>query len=93
MASALIKYLRLKRYQYEVTFSLYMLTPTEKIVFNTILFLSLSMLILAVSLYLPHHIGEVASKAWFYYSGDEALVQQQQVMGAAAAAAAGRVEL
>lgn len=51
------------------------------------------MLILAVSLYLPHHIGEVASKAWFYYSGDEALVQQQQVMGAAAAAAAGRVEL
>ena len=31
----LLHFLRLKRYQYEVTFSLYMLTPTEKIIFST----------------------------------------------------------
>ena len=34
-ASDLIRWLQRKRYQYEVTFSLYMLTPTEKIIFST----------------------------------------------------------
>lgn len=32
--SSVIGWLRLKKYQYEVTFSLYMLTPTEKLVFS-----------------------------------------------------------
>lgn len=31
----LVKWLQKKNYQYEVTFSLYMLTPTEKFVFST----------------------------------------------------------
>lgn len=30
-----VKWLQKKNYQYEVTFSLYMLTPTEKFVFST----------------------------------------------------------
>lgn len=34
-ASSLIQWLQRKRYQYEVTFSLYMLTPTEKFIFST----------------------------------------------------------
>lgn len=34
-ASDLIRWLQRKRYQYEVTFSLYMLTPTEKFIFST----------------------------------------------------------
>lgn len=34
MASSILKLLQRKRYQYEVTFSLYMLTPTEKIIFS-----------------------------------------------------------
>lgn len=34
-ASKLIRWLQRKRYQYEVTFSLYMLTPTEKFIFST----------------------------------------------------------
>ncbi|KAG8532063.1 uncharacterized protein KY384_003700 [Bacidia gigantensis] len=33
-ASDLFKWLQRKKYQYEVTFSLYMLTPTEKFVFS-----------------------------------------------------------
>ena len=33
--SALIKFLQRKRYQYEVTYSLYMLTPVEKFIFST----------------------------------------------------------
>ena len=34
-ASNLIRWLQRKRYQYEVTFSLYMLTPMEKFIFST----------------------------------------------------------
>lgn len=37
--SSLIRWLQLKKYQYEVTFSLYMLTSTEKFIFSTTPFL------------------------------------------------------
>lgn len=30
-----IRWIRLKIYQYEVTFAIYMLTPTEKFIFST----------------------------------------------------------
>jgi len=33
--ATLLRWLQRKRYQYEVTFSLYMLTPTEKFIFST----------------------------------------------------------
>ncbi|KAF8457164.1 hypothetical protein BGX38DRAFT_1086409 [Terfezia claveryi] len=68
--SSLIKLLQRKRYQYEVTYSLYMLTPMEKFIFNTFLFAFLSMLILAASLYLPQHVATITSRAWFYLVGD-----------------------
>ena len=29
------------------------------------------MIIIAASLYLPQHITTVASRAWFYYAGDD----------------------
>lgn len=130
-ASDLIRWLQRKRYQYEVTFSLYMLTPTEKFIFSTsslvghgvhfreagqgmgvfmklpvafstaglsallcdlppylhffiavqrcanvlavdtFLLLFISMIIVAASLYLPEHVMKMASRAWFYYAGDE----------------------
>ncbi|KAF8427321.1 hypothetical protein EV426DRAFT_556452 [Tirmania nivea] len=69
-SSSLIKLLQRKRYQYEVTYSLYMLTPMEKFIFNTFLFAFLSMLILAASLYLPQHVATITSRAWFYLVGD-----------------------
>ena len=31
------------------------------------------MIIIAGSLYLPQHITEIASRAWFYYAGDEGM--------------------
>ena len=40
---------------------------------DSFLFLFLSMIIIAASLYLPQHITNVASRAWFYYAGDEAV--------------------
>ena len=131
-ASDLVRWLQRKRYQYEVTFSLYMLTPTEKFIFSTFdsladqsafssanqphetifslllllfptarfvkppsimpraqlfdialklalmfpsadtfLVLFISMIIVAASLYLPEHVMKMASRAWFYYAGDE----------------------
>ncbi|MCJ1307559.1 hypothetical protein MMC25_001206 [Agyrium rufum] len=71
MLASLYRWLQRKRYQYEVTFSLYMLSPTEKFIFNSFLFLFLSMIIIAVSLYLPEHISFIARRAWFYWAGEE----------------------
>ena len=34
-SSSVLKWMQRKRYQYEVTFSLYMMTPTEKFIFST----------------------------------------------------------
>lgn len=106
--SALLRWFQRKRYQYEVTFSLYMLTSTEKFIFSTsypspprlitagplcssthlvtrghskgkaltqttdsVLFLLLSLLIIAASLYLPEHLSIIASRIFYYYSGNE----------------------
>ncbi|KAI9822272.1 MAG: hypothetical protein M1832_003095 [Thelocarpon impressellum] len=70
-ATSILHWLRRKRYQYEVTFSLYMLTPAEKFIFNSFLFLFLSMIVIAASLYFPQHVTKVLSRAWFYYAGEE----------------------
>ena len=40
--SKMSNYVRLRYYQYEVTFGLYMLTPREKLILNTILLTILS---------------------------------------------------
>ncbi|KAF2711124.1 hypothetical protein K504DRAFT_466148 [Pleomassaria siparia CBS 279.74] len=69
--SSFLRWLQRKRYQYEVTFSLYMLTSTEKIIFNSVLFLILSLFIIAASLYLPEHIFIVTKRMFYYFSGDE----------------------
>ncbi|KAF2810583.1 uncharacterized protein BDZ99DRAFT_386242 [Mytilinidion resinicola] len=69
--SSLLRWLQRKRYQYEVTFSLYMLTPTEKFIFNSFLFLFLSMIIIAASLYLPEHLSLLARRAFYYWGGDD----------------------
>lgn len=34
--TSLVRWVRLKIYQYEVTFAIYMLTPTEKFIFSTL---------------------------------------------------------
>ncbi|KAH6845998.1 hypothetical protein B0T12DRAFT_457069 [Alternaria alternata] len=68
--SALLRWFQRKRYQYEVTFSLYMLTSTEKFIFNSVLFLLLSLLIIAASLYLPEHLTIIANRMSYYLSGN-----------------------
>ncbi|ETI23236.1 hypothetical protein G647_05034 [Cladophialophora carrionii CBS 160.54] len=66
------QWLQLKKYQYEVTFSLYMLTPTEKFIFNFILFLLVSLLVTAATLYLPSHIGVIYNRMSYYVHGEYA---------------------
>jgi hypothetical protein len=34
--TSFVRWVRLKIYQYEVTFAIYMLTPTEKFIFSTL---------------------------------------------------------
>ncbi|KAI9789885.1 MAG: hypothetical protein M1835_001352 [Candelina submexicana] len=83
--SALLRWFQRKRYQYEYHPSLLSLLSTllplapppfpylTMLILTTdsVLFLILSMIIIAASLYLPEHIATIANRAWFYYAGDE----------------------
>ena len=42
-------------------------------VVDSFLFLFFSMIIIAMTLYLPQHITFLTNRAWFYYNGDEKL--------------------
>jgi len=66
------KWLRLKQYQIEVTFGVYMFTPVEKSVFWSVVFLFSSLTLLACVLYLPQHIVFISNRAWFYIGGHHA---------------------
>ncbi|KAF9881181.1 hypothetical protein CkaCkLH20_01331 [Colletotrichum karsti] len=82
---AFSKWLHLKQYQIEVTFSVYIFTPLEKFIFYTFLFLLSSLTIIATVLYLPQHIAFIANRAWFYMHGDpiDAVVAAVEVTKAA----------
>jgi len=69
------KWLQLKIYQIEVTLSVYIFTPAEKAIFWSIVFLLFSLTFIAIILYLPQHVRFIASRAYFYLSGDASSVQ------------------
>ncbi|EMF15852.1 uncharacterized protein SEPMUDRAFT_81033 [Sphaerulina musiva SO2202] len=83
-----VKWLQKKNYQYEVTFSLYMLTPTEKFVFNSILFLTFSLLLIASVIYLPNHIMTMSRRTYYYFAGDAALMATSRTLYGTATRAA-----
>lgn len=57
---------------------------------DTLALLFISMIILAVSLYLPGHISTMVRRGWFYWAGDETVGRNAGVdVGAGAGAAAG----
>ena len=86
MLSSFIRWLQIKKYQYEVTFSLYMLTSTEKVVFSrpiplqsdfrltfnadTIILILVSFLATAAFYYLPNHLAVVSNRLWYYINGE-----------------------
>ncbi|KAF3931391.1 hypothetical protein ABW19_dt0200871 [Dactylella cylindrospora] len=73
-------FVRRKVYQFEVTFTSYMLTSTEKFVFNTFIFLFLGFLTAAITLYLPQHVQTIARRAYFYVVGDESVIREEDVL-------------
>ncbi|CAJ2508023.1 Uu.00g092090.m01.CDS01 [Anthostomella pinea] len=65
------RWLSLKQYQIEVTFGVYMFTPTEKFIFWSVVFLLFSLTTIAVILYLPQHLLFILNRGWFYVSGGD----------------------
>lgn len=51
--SSLIDHTKIAYYQYEVTFPLYVMSPGEKLAFNSFMLMFLSLLIFTVVTYLP----------------------------------------
>ncbi|KAI1404544.1 hypothetical protein F4819DRAFT_109964 [Hypoxylon fuscum] len=75
------RWLRLKQYQIEVTFGVYMFTPTEKFAFWSVVFLLCSLLVIATVLYLPQHLMFIIHRAWFYVNGGDSGVASNVVAG------------
>ncbi|KZZ90000.1 hypothetical protein AAL_07508 [Moelleriella libera RCEF 2490] len=64
------RWLRQKQYTFEVTFALNMFRSWEKSIIYSVLFLLISMTLIAAILYLPHHITVLAGRAWYYIKGE-----------------------
>ncbi|KAG5998394.1 hypothetical protein E4U43_002424 [Claviceps pusilla] len=64
------RWLRQKQYTFEVTFALNMFRSWEKSVIYSVLFLLISMTLIAAILYLPHHVTILAGRAWYYIQGE-----------------------
>ncbi|KAI1776034.1 hypothetical protein F4818DRAFT_367820 [Hypoxylon cercidicola] len=75
------RWLRLKKYQIEVTFAVYMFTPTEKFIFWSVVFLLYGLLAIATILYLPQHILFIINRAWFYVNGGDSGLASNLVAG------------
>ncbi|KAL1970302.1 hypothetical protein VTN77DRAFT_5462 [Rasamsonia byssochlamydoides] len=70
IVTSFVRWVRLKNYQYEVTFALYMLTPTEKLIFNSIVLSLLFMFFAAAYIYLPDHVATIYGRIHYYLAGD-----------------------
>jgi hypothetical protein len=68
-AGHLIKRARLAYYQYEVTLPLYVMTPGERLVFNTFMAMVLSLLTLGTIIYLPSLIVRASHRMIWLYDG------------------------
>ena len=61
-------YLRLRYYQYEVTFGLYVMTPAEKFILNTIVLTILGAMTYALYIGLESSLGPVFCQLLYYVS-------------------------
>ncbi|PVH74244.1 hypothetical protein DL98DRAFT_387240, partial [Cadophora sp. DSE1049] len=83
---SLVDKVRLWYYQYEVTFSLYVMTPTEKIITNTIVLSFFALCLYAIVSFTPLFITQFISRAisslfWVYVndSGNQLVVRHAPV--------------
>ncbi|KAL2760789.1 hypothetical protein ACRALDRAFT_1066762 [Sodiomyces alcalophilus JCM 7366] len=70
MLTSFGRWLHLKQYQFEVTYTVYMFTPWEKFFMYTIVFLLAGLTFIATVLYLPQHLLFIVGRAWFYMHGE-----------------------
>ncbi|KAJ5092374.1 hypothetical protein NUU61_007244 [Penicillium alfredii] len=69
-----IRWVRLKIYQYEVTFAIYMLTPTEKFIFNSLLLTLITMIATGIYIYLPDHLRSIYGHMYYYWAGERPFI-------------------
>ncbi|EEA26911.1 hypothetical protein TMatcc_004807 [Talaromyces marneffei ATCC 18224] len=74
--TSFLRWLRLKNYQYEVTFALYMLTPTEKFIFNFIVLTIVSLFCTAAYVYLPDHVAQIYGHVHYYFTADVSMIKE-----------------
>ncbi|KAG2026055.1 hypothetical protein GB937_002200 [Aspergillus fischeri] len=89
ITTALVRWFRLKVYQYEVTFAIYMLTPTEKFIFtfplsaiaknhcfltDTLLLTLITMIVTGVYVYLPDHLRSIYGHLYYYWAGERPFI-------------------
>ena len=69
MPTKVSNYLRVRYYQYEVTFGLYMLTPTEKTIFNSIILITVCALLYALFWGLQPFVINGVCRLVYYITG------------------------
>ena len=67
--STMLGKIELMYYQYEVTFSPYVLTPGEKFVLNTIVVVFLALLFVGMAAYLPKLVARAAVRLLGFHTG------------------------
>jgi len=72
--TSLVRWVRLKIYQYEVTFAIYMLTPTEKFIFNSLLLTLITMIATGIYIYLPDHLRAIYGHLYYYWVGERPFI-------------------
>ena len=69
MPTKVSNYLRLRHYQYEVTFGLYIMTPGEKLIFNAIILATLATLLYALFWGFQPFIVNALCRIIYYITG------------------------
>ncbi|KAJ5622926.1 hypothetical protein N7490_011531 [Penicillium lividum] len=77
LISSFVRWVRMKIYQYEVTFAIYMLTPTEKFIFNSLLLTLITMIAGGIYVYLPNHLRTIYSHMYYYAVGERPFISSR----------------
>ncbi|KAJ5936059.1 hypothetical protein N7454_005357 [Penicillium verhagenii] len=77
LISSFVRWVRMKIYQYEVTFAIYMLTPTEKFIFNSVLLTLITLIATGIYVYLPNHLRTIYSHMYYYAVGERPFISSR----------------
>ncbi|ORY82531.1 hypothetical protein BCR37DRAFT_379526 [Protomyces lactucae-debilis] len=74
-------YLQRIKYQYDVNFGLYMLTPAEQLIINATLTLLMVLLCFAIYTSMPSHAKLMVARFWYYIEGRVDRVLERTMLG------------